>query len=193
MLTEIEGKLVKKAPGAVFLKTGPITWELKVPFSLELPEEGTRCKFYTCLVIRGEVPELYGFPEESYLEAFKALLGVPRLGPKTALNILAVFPPDALKEVVAEGDAKALSKVPGVGIKKAERLCLELKSKFKAKPKEPSPILGEALEALLNLGFSREEASDTLREVYETGDRIDRLLTKALRALSKRIRTHAGD
>ncbi len=188
MLAEIEGHIVRKIPGLIWLRTGALTWEINIPFTLSenLPPPGETIRLAVCLLVRGEALELYGFPDERYRETFRLLAALPRIGPRLALNVLALFPPHKLEEIVASEDTKALATVPGIGPRRAERLCLELRARLglKRRPREGPSILEEALLALENLGFSSREAREALEKVYTGEENLDELLRKALKIFS---------
>ncbi len=163
-------------------------WEIGVPFTLveKLPAVGEEVRLSVCLYLKGEDLALYGFPDERYREAFLLLSSLPRLGPRLALNLLALFSPSELEEVVRSENFSALSRVPGIGPRRAERLCVELRAKLglKKRPREHPPVYEEALVVLKNLGFSRAEAEEALTKVFEGDEDLDTLVRKALKELS---------
>ncbi len=186
MLAQVEGLLQHKEPGKVFLKCGPFVLEILTPFSLaeRLPPKGERCSLYVSLRIRNETPELYGFLDLEARELFERLQQVSRLGPRLALNILGVFEPKEFLEIIAQNDVKSLAKVPGIGPRRAERLCVELRSRLGLRKTSPSPLFEEALSALLNLGFSPEEARSALEKSFQEGEDLSEIIKKALKKLS---------
>ncbi|MBI2429509.1 MAG: Holliday junction branch migration protein RuvA [Ignavibacteriales bacterium] len=117
---------------------------------------------------------LYGFINESEREMFKLLISVSGIGPKMAQTILSGVRPDELIRTISHSALSALTAIPGIGRKTAERLIVELKDKV-AKiegtekiidlPTSSSSIRNEALTALVSLGFSREKAEHSLRNV----------------------------
>jgi len=193
VLAKVTGTILEKLPGKVLLKVGPIVLEVLTPFSLyeHLPTEGSPFSFHVVLRLRGETFELYGFADDESRELFQRLQGIPRLGPRLALNILSVFSPEKFREVVAGKEVERLSRVPGIGPKLAERLCVELRSRLdlarKPKPKREKPF-EEALSALLNLGFSSTEATAALEEVYQAGEETGEIVRKALKRLAEGVK-----
>ncbi|HWL43561.1 MAG TPA: Holliday junction branch migration protein RuvA [Ilumatobacter sp.] len=134
---------------------------------------------------------LYGFLARDERVAFQTLLKVNGVGPSSALSILATHPPAALVDIVASGDKAALTLVPGIGPKTAERLMVELKNRFSI-PILDSPTTGagstvvsDVREALLGLGYTDVEVRDTLRELPADADAAV-LLREALKALGAR-------
>ncbi len=186
MLAQVEGQLQYKEPGRVFLKSGPFVLEILTPFSLSerLPPPGQDCRLYVCLRIRNEIPELYGFLSAEARELFSRLQEVSRLGPRLALNILGVFEPQEFLEIIAQNDVESLSKVPGIGPRRAERLCVELRSRLGIRKPLTSPLFNEALSALLNLGFSPDEARMALEKSFQEGKDLSEIIKEALKRLS---------
>ncbi len=186
MLAQVEGRIQRKEPGRVFLKSGPLVFEIFVPFSLaeELPPVGEKCLLHVSLRIRNEIPELYGFLDAEDRNLFENLQNVSRLGPRLALNILSVFKPREFLEIVARNDVRSLAKVPGIGPRRAERLCVELRSRLGLKKSPVSPLFEEALSALLNLGFKPEEARSALEKCFREGEDLSEIIKGALKQLS---------
>jgi Holliday junction DNA helicase RuvA len=133
---------------------------------------------------------LYGFSNREEKEIFLALISVEGIGPKAGTNILSSVNPDALRKAIASGDEASLTRVPGLGPKKAQRLILELKSKFKmyaAEGEEFTPD-EEYLQALLALGFNYQKAREALRQAMmaaKEGSAKDDILKEALKRLGK--------
>ena len=139
--------------------------------------------------------ELYGFSTPNELDAFKQLITVSGVGPKAALAILSVLTPDKLALSIASGDTKSITKAQGVGAKIANRIILELKNKFSAElTAEQSEIVGavqmtagaenlsEAIEALVQLGYSRSEAAVALGKL-DSSLSVEELIRQALKSL----------
>ena len=132
---------------------------------------------------------------------FRQLIGVTGVGPKSALGILSVLEPDALRIAVLSSDAKAIARAPGIGVKTAQRIILDLKDKVKAEdilspfgdslkavPADSGASNGpekEAVEALVALGYSSGEAAGAVKKASVTEDMtVEEVLKKALRHLS---------
>ena len=134
--------------------------------------KGSKATVFTYMNVREDAIELYGFYTSNELDAFRQLITVSGVGPKAALAILSVMTPDQLALNIASGDAKAITKAQGVGTKIAQRIVLELKNKFSTdltqeqtdivaaiQSADTSADLSEAIEALIQLGYSRSEAA----------------------------------
>ena len=135
---------------------------------------------------------LYGFLARDERVAFQTLLKVNGVGPSSALSILATHPPAALVDIVASGDKAALTLVPGIGPKTAERLMVELKNRFSIPMLDSagaggggSTAVSDVREALLGLGYTDTEVRDTLREL-PTDSEASALLRDALKLLGAR-------
>ena len=189
MLARVSGTIEQKFPGRLLLSLGPVALEIYVPLSLyeKLPPVGNPFTLYVTPRLRGENFELYGFDSWQAREFFARLQGISRIGPRLALNILSVFEPEELEEIVAQDDYRRLAKVPGIGLRRAERLCVELRSRLglKGRPAFTKPPLwSEALSALENLGFSSQEVEKALQEVYTEDKDLSELIKEALKRLS---------
>ncbi|MCE5299608.1 MAG: Holliday junction branch migration protein RuvA [Spirochaetia bacterium] len=136
-------------------------------------------RLYTYMSVRENAMELFGFASPEEKELFLALLNVEGIGPRAATNILSGISVDRLKKAIASGDEGILTQVPGLGPKKARRLIVELKDKFKsvAGTGEEAGAEDEYLEALLALGFnyakSREAIKQALKTVKDRNNRED--------------------
>ena len=152
MISYIKGALGAVEDDVIVVETGGIGLAVHVPLSLleELPPLGEEVTVYTYFQVREDAMTLYGFLHRQDREMFKQLLGVNGIGPKGALGILSVMRPDDLRIAIVSGDAKAISRAPGIGAKTAQRLILDLKDKVD---------LEEVMMA--SLGGGKEAASDT--------------------------------
>ena len=158
-------------------------YEIFIPLSVfeKLPGVGREVKLYTYFQVREDAMCLYGFLSRQDLKMFKQLISVNGIGPKGALGILSAMDPDDLKRAVISGDAKAISKAPGVGAKTAQRIILDLKDKIDIEDMIPAAfkeavnelgketgVTGEAIDALTALGYSPAEAGRAVRQVEVT-------------------------
>ncbi len=157
--------------------------------------KGTQTTVFTYLNVREDAMELYGFYTKNELDAFRQLITVSGVGPKAGLAILSVLTPDKLALSIASGDVKAITKAQGVGAKIAQRIVLELKNKFSAELTEEqsdmvaaiqsadtSADFSEAIEALIQLGYSRSEAASALSKLDKSLS-VEELIRLALKSL----------
>ena len=147
-------------------------------------------RVYTYMSVSDNGVALYGFSNREEKEIFLALISVEGIGPKAGTNILSSVNPDALRKAIASGDEASLTRVPGLGPKKAQRLILELKSKFKMYAAEGDEFTPdeEYLQALLGLGFNYQKAREALRQAMmaaKEGSAKDDILKEALKRLGK--------
>lgn len=163
-----------------------------------LPKMGQEVKLFTCLNIREDAAELFGFIDHRELEGFRMLTGVSGVGPKAALAILSELGGEQLMLAVAGGDAKSITRAPGVGPKLASRIVLELKDKVPsdffspgggggafALPPQENTSAGEAVSALVALGYSQQEAASAVGRLSPELP-VQELIKGALKVLSAR-------
>ena len=133
---------------------------------------GGELSLHTSLVVREDSWSLYGFLSQSAKSLFEELQSVTGIGPKVASALLAVYGPDALRNIIASQDNEALERVPGIGKKVASRILLELKVKFGASYKSKSALSGpwrtQVIGALTGLGYSQKEAESAIDKVVES-------------------------
>ncbi len=201
MYSYIKGVLAELEEDAIVVETGGIGYHIYTTgqtFS-RLPSLGDEVKIYTYLYIREDAMLLYGFCSKDELRVFKLLLGVSGIGPKGALAILSVMTTDDLRFAVLGDDAKTIAKAPGVGVKTAQRLILELRDKlsiedvFEEKLSQAEDTArdkakgakNEAVQALVALGYSSSEALKALGgiEITEETD-VEDLLKAALKNMA---------
>ncbi len=209
MLYQIKGKLKEiNPPNKLILQTNNfIWWELLIPLNLvdSLRKNFLEKEiiFYVVPILRrNEYIEIYGFLNKEERELFIKLNNLSKIGPKLALNLLSVFSPETLREVIIEKKIQELSKVPGIGPKRAEKLYLDLKSLFLKPsqkgillPPEKEILLEEAKSCLMSLGFQSKEIEKVLYKVFEDTDTLDTLIKKALKEFSPILReeTYKGE
>lgn len=203
MISYIRGTLAEKNEDSAVVEAHGVGYQIFVPVPVlsELPPLGESVKIYTYFSVREDGMSLFGFLSRQDLAMFKQLIGVNGIGPKSALGILSALRPDVLRMAVASGDAKTISRAPGVGQKTAQRIILDLKDKIRpedvlaggleeslAVPEEISGVgqAGkEAVEALTALGYSAAEAAGAVKKVKITEEMTaEDVLKGALRHLA---------
>jgi holliday junction DNA helicase RuvA len=147
-------------------------------------------RVYTYLSISENGAALYGFSSREEKDIFLALISVEGIGPKAGINILSAINPDALRKAIASGDEAGLTRVPGLGPKKAQRMIVELKDRFKmyASEKDDYTPDEENLQVLLSLGFNYQKSREALRQVMRTGINTstkEDIIKEALKRLGK--------
>ena len=197
MISYVKGILAEKAKDRIVVESGMMGIGIFVPMSVleALPPLGEEVKIYTHL--QEDDMSLYGFLSRSDLEMFRQLLGVNGIGPKGALGILSALRPEDLRLAVMTGDAKAISRAPGVGAKTAQRIILDLKDKVQAEdlltplldgsaavsPAAENGLSGnavkEAVEALVALGYTNAEAVKAVKSANVTEEMDSEAVLKA--------------
>jgi Holliday junction DNA helicase RuvA len=161
------------------------------PATLAGLRRGDRARLATSLVVREDSLTLFGFADTEERDLFTLLQTVSGVGPRLALATLAVLDPGALRRALADGDATALTRVPGIGRKGAERMVLELRDKVVAPAPVPSTpaaaggLRGQVVEALLGLGFPAKPAEQAVDAVLAENGSTD--ASTALRAALSRL------
>lgn len=187
MIAFLEGTLVEKAGGRAVLSVGGVGYDVHVPGSTlaRLPAVGKAASVYTRMVVRDDGITLFGFASADERELFDLLVTVTGVGPKVALSFLSVLSPTALRRAVGGGDVAALTIVPGVGKKVAQRVVLDLKDKLGGDVVIVDGPLADVREALLSLGLSPQEASEAMVGLPD-GDRpVEELLRDALQHVGR--------
>jgi Holliday junction DNA helicase RuvA len=188
VIASLEGEVAHKAGTRIVLEVHGVGYELQVPASTiaKLPPAGERARIHTRMVVRDDAMTLFGFATTDERELFDLLVTVTGVGPKVALSFLSVLAPETLRRAVASGDVAALTVVPGVGKKVAQRVVLDLKDKLGGDVVIVEGPLADVREALLALGLSPTEASEAMTGVAPNGDRpVEDLLREALRHVGR--------
>ncbi len=205
MIAHIRGKLIYIEPedGIAVVETGGIGYVILLSGrDMELlPGYGDEVKLYTYLQVREDGLQLYGFFTREDQKLFKMLIGVSGIGPKGALGILTALSADDLRFAVLADDAKTIAKSPGIGVKTAQKLILELKDKLKIEDvlearmhpaakenqvdaSDLADAKNEAIEALTALGYS---ASDSLKAVRQVEMKDEMTVEDILKAALKNM------
>ena len=191
MIGRIQGILIEKSPPAVLVDVQGVGYHIDVPMSsfYELPALGEKVSLLTELIVREDAQLLYGFLTAAEREAFRLLIRISGIGPRTGLSILSGLSVDELAHAVATQESGRLTRVPGIGKKTAERLLLELRGRFSvdaAAAHQPAPRdeLLEVQRALIALGYSEKESTNAAQSVA-AGSSVSEGIRQALKQLSK--------
>ena len=191
MIGKLTGTLLEKNPPQLLIDCHGVGYEVDVPMSTfyNLPATGEKVALLTHFVVREDAQILYGFGSATEREAFRQLIKISGVGPRTALGILSGMSVADLAQAVTAQEAGRLTKVPGIGKKTAERLLLELKGKLGA---DLGPLAGpprtdahnDIQQALLALGYNDKEAAAALKALpADVG--VSDGIKLALKALAK--------
>lgn len=189
MIALLEGTVVERSAGRVVVLAGGVGYELLVSASTlgALPPAGQRTRVLTHLHVRDDAMSLFGFATPAERDLFALLIGVGGVGPKLALAVLSVLAPDALRRALLDGDADALTLVPGVGKKVAARIVLDLKEKLGGEVALPAESpLAEVRDALMGMGLSVQEVQDALAGLDGRDEPVEDLLRGALQRVGAR-------
>ncbi len=192
MIGSLRGSVLERTTaGDVLLEVGGVGYLVTVSSRVlaEL-EPGTPVFLYIHHHVREDAQTLYGFTSRDDRSTFQVLIGTHGIGPALAVAILATHPPAALFDVVANNDAAALTLVPGIGKKTAERLIIELRDRLSVPVLDSGAgssvsAVADVRDALAGLGYGTDEIRDVLRELPTGGDSAS-LLRDALKMLGAR-------
>jgi Holliday junction DNA helicase RuvA len=186
VIGSLAGIITAREPPRLLLEVQGVGYEVEVPMStyLALPPAGTTVRLRIHHVVREDASLLFGFATDGERELFRALLKVNGVGPKVALAVLSGVSADAFAAAVATDDVAALTRIPGVGRKTAERLLVEMRDHFKDRAAAGAAVAheprAEALHALQALGYKPQEAQRMLEKVDATAATTEDLIRGAL-------------
>ncbi len=188
MIGRLSGGVIEKGLDRVLLEVAGVGYDIAVtPNTLaDLPGTGQPAVLHTHLHVREDVLALYGFASADERDVFQILIGISGVGPKLALAVLATLGPDQLRTVVVTEDVAALTSVPGIGQRSAQKLLLELRPKLDVPdtPLQPGSVLAQVREALEGLGYQAAEISDVMRSI-PTDMSVEDTLRQALQELGR--------
>lgn len=199
MIYSIKGELTHTEPNLAVIECGGVGYACRTTFTTlsQIGSVGETVKLLTYLHVREDAVELFGFYTQSELTCFKMLLSVSGAGPRTALAILSDTTPEKFALSVATGDTKAFTKTKGVGPKLAQRIILELKDKIAKEQLSQESVavaeftavnnsgaVGEAISALVVLGYSQTEAASVVSKL-DASLSAPELIRKSLQLIGK--------
>lgn len=202
MIYSVRGKLVHKETGFAVVECNGVGYGCRTSYNtvIKLGDTGSEVMLYTHLAVREDGVELFGFADMQELNCFRLLISVSGVGPKAATAILSDMNTEQFAFTVASGDSKTLTRTKGIGTKTAQRIVLELKDKISSDAFGgtaadtstgviPSGMAGtpsaagEAMEALMVLGYSQGEAAAVLRRL-DPSLGTQELIKEALRIMA---------
>ncbi|HIQ58517.1 MAG TPA: Holliday junction branch migration protein RuvA [Candidatus Merdivicinus intestinavium] len=197
MIYSVRGRLAAVEPNMAVVECAGVGYAVRTSSVTvsRLPSIGEEAMLYTYLHISENAAELFGFRDQNELNCFKMLISVTRVGPKAALSILSNVTPERFALCVASGDAKTIAKAPGIGAKTAQRIILELKDKMSKEAAasgfsdaalpmvEDSSNAGEAIAALVVLGYAQSEAASVITKL-DPAMSVEDMIKAGLRALA---------
>lgn len=205
VIGRLRGCLVEKHPPEILIECAGIGYEVTLPMTsfYALPEINEQAIIFTHFVVREDAQLLYGFANKIERKLFRLLIKVNGVGPKLALAILSAMSADQFVSCVVHDNLATLVKIPGVGKKTAERLLIEMRDRLKdwqASSETPvndskqltngltstfvvSPVKGDAINALISLGYSQVQANKAVKAVYHEDSRSEDVIRDALKAM----------
>jgi Holliday junction DNA helicase RuvA len=187
MIGSLRGTLINKKPDNVIVEVGGVGYKVNTPLNTmsALPEVGKEIFLHIYTHVREDTLQLYGFTSEDEKKIFITLLGITGIGPKMALNILSGISHNDLLQAIETEDVAHLCRIPGLGKKTAHRLILELKEKLPTTKEPVNRVFEDTLSALVNLGYKKSIAQESLEKAYKKGfNDIEGLLKEALKYLT---------
>ena len=197
MIARLTGMLVEKQPPLLVIDVGGVGYEVEAPLGVftQLPSIGEKITLLTHFHVTQDAQTLYGFATSGERTLFRQLTKISGIGAKLALTILSGATRDELARLVADGDTAALTRLPGIGKKTAERLIVELRDKLDIEASGEvglgggAPARGsaasEAAHALRSLGYKPAEVARMVREVAEPDMAAEDIIRKALKSTVK--------
>lgn len=191
MIGSLSGVVAGRRPDGCFLEVGGVGYQINCSAATlaSLPPDGANARLWTHLHVREDMLALYGFATESEQRMFEALISVSGVGPKVALQMCSAFPVESFRRALVTDDVAAISSVPGVGKKTAQRILLDLKEKLSlpdlAVVGSQPDTLAKARSALENLGYSAGEVRVALGDLeVASDDSVEGVVKSALKVLA---------
>lgn len=200
MIGRLRGTLIQRQAPFLLLDVNGVGYEIEATMSTfyDLPAPGSECVVYTHLIVRDDAHLLYGFADLAERGLFRELIKVNGVGARMAMNVLSGMPVGEFTRCVHENDAAALTRVPGIGKKSAERLIIEMRDRLKdeipaaelppavaSRPGAPSDPVHDAVSALAALGYKPHEASRMVRAIDVTGKNSEDIIRSALQSVAR--------
>ena len=199
MIAWLEGQLLEKQAPTILLNVNGVGYELEAPMTTfyELPEVKQTCALFVHMVVREDAQLLFGFITRQQRELFRSLIKVNGVGPKVALAILSTLSAQELLQCMANEDFKQLTQVPGIGMKTAQRLVVEMKDRLekefgevaleaRANASSSANDRDDAIAALVSLGYRQTDAGRIVKSLPNDLS-SEELIRQALRTLSGNV------
>jgi len=194
MIAHLRGRLLAKHPNQAIVEAAGVGYDVNitVPTFSDLPAPGAEVALHVHTHVREDIIALYGFLRAEEKQLFEKLITVSGIGPKLAITILSGMATAEMVGAIRGNDFARLTKIPGIGRKTAERMCVELRDKLEGfGAQQPvvshSVVEEDVISALTNLGFQRSLAEKAVERAAQSGGQgnFDALFRAALGALSK--------
>lgn len=199
MIGRLSGVLIEKQAPDLLIDVNGVGYEVQAPLSsfLDLGQIGSKVTLFTHLAVREDAQLLYGFSDKMQRTMFRTLIKVSGVGPKLALGILSSMDADTFARCIQNHEVTALTKLPGVGKKTAERLIVEMQDRLKewqtqaplwaaveqTEADSRNHLIAEAESALISLGYKPQEASKMLSKMPAEIDSSEEMIRRALKGM----------
>lgn len=199
MIGRLSGALIEKQAPDLLIDVNGVGYEVQAPLSsfLDIGAVGSKITLLTHLIVREDAQLLYGFSDKMQRTMFRTLIKVSGVGPKLALGILSSMDADTFARCIQNHEVTALTKLPGVGKKTAERLIVEMQDRLKewqtqvplwaaveqTASANRNHLLSEAEAALISLGYKPQEAAKMLSKMPEEIDSSEEMIRRALKGM----------
>ncbi|GAA5143064.1 Holliday junction branch migration protein RuvA [Thalassotalea piscium] len=204
MIGRLRGLLVEKIAPEILIECNGVGYEVTMPMTsiYALPELNQEAIIFTHFVVREDAQLLYGFANKTERKLFRLLIKVNGVGPKLGLAILSGMSAEQFVSCVVHDDLTTIVKIPGVGKKTAERLLIEMRDRIKdwhtdesvstftlnsssanSQPVLTNNIKGDAINALISLGYNQSQADKAIRAVFQAGMDSEDLIRDALKSM----------
>ncbi|HKE33129.1 MAG TPA: Holliday junction branch migration protein RuvA [Candidatus Angelobacter sp.] len=174
MIAHIRGKLISKHPNQAIVEAGGVGYDvtISIPTFSGLPPLGSEISLFIYTHVREDALSLFGFLRAEDKQLFEKLLSVSGIGPKLAITILSGMPADNMVAAIKSNNVAALTRIPGIGKKTAERMVLELRDKLDGLAAAPAPppttrMEDDVVSALVNLGYQRMSAEQAVKRALD--------------------------
>lgn len=187
MISYLNGKIILKKEKFVVLDVGGVGYKVFLSRKAisKIPEIGELLKVFCFLDVKENSLNLYGFLDSKELEFFEILNDIHGIGPKAAIEISSIGPLESIKDRILASDERIFEGIPGIGKKRAMTIILELSGKIRGFSGKTVAPRDEAEEALINLGFLRQQAKEVLSKVPKDIKTVEEKVKEALKLLGK--------
>ncbi len=190
MIGYLQGQIIDLQHRSALIKTSDLGYIVYLTeHALSSLNIGDEVKLKTHLIVREDVLDLYGFIENEELIFFKLLVNISGIGPKSALSILSIAPPETLRQAILSENISYLTKVSGIGRKSAEKIILELRDKIGTLPHDQSKISkndNDAVDALIALGYNISDIRNIFKQITGEDTTVDEKIKIAIKKLGRK-------
>ena len=190
MIRSLTGKIQEVGEGWIVVNVNGVGYLIRCSTLTNQFEKNEPATLHTYLAVRETALDLYGFTDKTELEMFELLLGIPKIGPKSALQVMSQASPTLLIESAHKNDGVYLHKLSGIGKKTSENIVQYLHSKIEKLPESISAstdnlnqVQTDAIDALISLGYDNNTARDTILKISREDSTVNSLVTQALKEI----------